>query len=177
MKHWKHLTLTAVLLAATQIVLAERALSQPTPPSSVKSSPASATRVRSEPLAVSSEQPAVETTRKGVGKSDVNAACMAAAVELEKTRILTAALETENAGLNERLAVERRATSLLTELAETRSRESAALRSAVDAKNEALAAKDQVIASQADALKAKRPSPWRRVGDILIGVAAAAILK
>jgi hypothetical protein len=102
---------------------------------------------------------------------------MAAAIELERTRVLAAALETENALLNERLAVERRATSLLTELAETRGRESAALRSAVDAKNEALKAKDAVIASQADSLKAKRPSPWRRIGDILIGAAAAMVLK
>ena len=105
---------------------------------------------------------------------------MAAAIELEKTRVLAAALEAENTGLTDRLGIEKRTVSILTELAATRAAESDALRAAVEAKNEIIKAKDLVISAQeklADALKTKRPSPWRRIGDILIGAAAAAVLK
>ena len=47
-------------------------------------------------------------------------------------------------------------------------------------KNEALAAKDAVIAGQdklVNELRRRKTSPWKRLGDVLIGVAAAAILK
>ena len=107
-------------------------------------------------------------------------ACMAAAVDLEKNRVLVTALEAENRSLNERLATEKRTTAALTELNETRKGENAALRDAVAAKNETLAAKDVVIAAQdklVAALKAKKTSPWRRLGDVLIGAAVFAILK
>lgn len=68
---------------------------------------------------------------------------------------------------------------LLSELNETRKSESEALRSTVAAKNEALTAKDAVIASQdklIDALKRKKSSPWRRLGDMLIGVGIGIVL-
>jgi hypothetical protein len=105
---------------------------------------------------------------------------MAAAVELETARRLATALEAENSELNERLATEKRVATLLTELTASRSAETDALRSAIDAKNETIKAKDAVITSQeklTTELEAKRPSPWRRIGDVLIGVAAAALLK
>ena len=105
---------------------------------------------------------------------------MAAAVDLEKNRVLVTALEAENRLLNERLATEKRTTAALTELNETRKGENAALRDAVATKNETLAAKDVVIAAQdklVAALKAKKTSPWRRLGDVLIGAAVFAILK
>ena len=105
---------------------------------------------------------------------------MAAAIELEKTRVLADALESENSLLKDRLASEKQMVSLLSEVATTRAAEAAALRSAIDSKNETIKAKDAVINAQDDlvnALKAKRPSPWRRIGDILIGAAAIAVLK
>ena len=105
---------------------------------------------------------------------------MAAAVELEKTRVLVSALESENRALNERLETEKRTTAIFTELNETRKSESEALRAAVTAKNETITAKDMVIASQdklVAALKGKKQSPWRRIGDVLIGAAIFAILK
>ena len=105
---------------------------------------------------------------------------MAAAVELEKSRSLISSLESENRLLSARLETEKRTTDILTEINETRKSETDALRSVVGAKNETIAAKDAVIVSQdklVEALKKKKTSPWRRVGDILIGVAALAIFK
>ncbi len=110
----------------------------------------------------------------------MNAACNAAADELKASRVLIAALDTENAALKSRLATETQVTDLLTELNNTRRAENDALRITVAAKNETIAAKDAAIASQdklIDALKRKRPSPWRRLGDILIGAATIAILR
>ena len=105
---------------------------------------------------------------------------MAAADDLEKTRVLVRELESENLLLTERLETEKRTTALLTELNETRKSESEALRITVAAKNETIAAKDAVIASQdklIETLKRKKASIWRRLGDVLIGAAAIAILK
>ena len=105
---------------------------------------------------------------------------MATAVELEKSRVLVEAIETENALLIERLETERQTNIVLTELNQTRKNEAEALRASVAAKDEAITAKDAVIASQdklMEALKKKKPSPWRRVGDILIGAAAGMILR
>lgn len=109
-----------------------------------------------------------------------NAACMAAAVDLEKSRVLIAALDVENSLLSGRLNTEKRTTSILLELSETRKSETEGLRNVIAAKNETLTAKDVVAASQDNliaALKSKKTSPWRRLGDILIGVAAGAILR
>jgi uncharacterized protein YicC (UPF0701 family) len=116
----------------------------------------------------------------GVESRSVIDACNAAADELAASRKLIDALETENAALKTRLDTERQTTTLFGELNETRKAETEALRSALAAKNEALAAKTDVIASQdklIETLKRKKSSPWKRIGDILIGVAVAAILK
>jgi hypothetical protein len=105
---------------------------------------------------------------------------MATAVEVEKSRVLITALETENRLLTERLEAEKQTTAILTELTGTQRSEADALRSAVAAKDETIATKDAVIASQdrlIEALKKKKSSPWRRLGDILIGAAAGAILR
>lgn len=107
-------------------------------------------------------------------------ACSAAADELNASRVLIDALDAENAALKSRLATEQRLTVLLTELNDARHAETDALRTTLAAKNETIAAKDSALTSQdklIEALKRKRPSPWRRLGDILIGAAAIAVLK
>lgn len=105
---------------------------------------------------------------------------MATAVELERSRTLIASLEAEMRAVNDRLGAERSANALLTELNATRRAESDALRVAADAKDKALAARDRAIDAQSELvekLRNKKPSPWRRLGDILIGVAAGALLR
>lgn len=105
---------------------------------------------------------------------------MATAVELEKTRVLVSALDSENRLLAERLGTEKKASAILTELNETRKSEADALRSTITAKNETIAAKDSVIASQDKliaVLKSKKSSPWRRIGDLLIGAGIIAVLR
>ncbi len=124
----------------------------------------------------------VETdARAGSPRSDaLTAACHAAADELRASRVLIDALDAENAALKSRLATEKQMTELLTALNDTRRSENDALRIALSAKNETIAAKDAALASQdklIDALKRKKPSPWRRLGDILIGAGAIAILR
>lgn len=101
-------------------------------------------------------------------------------MELEKARGFVTALESENQALNDRLETEKLTTAILTELNVTRKSEGDALRTAIDAKNDTIAAKDAVIAAQDQlvaSLKAKRPSPLRRIGDVLIGAAILAIFK
>ncbi len=113
-------------------------------------------------------------------EQDVLNACAATADDLAATQKLADALDAENDALRQRLATEQRTTALLTELNETRRSENAALQTAIAAKNETITAKDAVIAGQdklIGELRSKRHSPWRRIGDILIGFAAAAILK
>jgi hypothetical protein len=113
-------------------------------------------------------------------KADILGACAAAADELAKTRVLVEALERENQSVKERLETEKRTTALMQELVETRKQEADALRTALDAKNEAIIAKDAVIDSQTkliEVLKKKKASPWRRLGEVLIGAAVFAILK
>ena len=100
--------------------------------------------------------------------------------ELNASRRLIGLLEQENALLKDRLETEGRSTSLLTELNETRRAEGDALRNVVAAKNETIFAKDAVIANQEkliELLKAKKSSPWKRLGDVLIGVAAGALIR
>ncbi|MEJ7847486.1 MAG: hypothetical protein WKF92_05290 [Pyrinomonadaceae bacterium] len=116
---------------------------------------------------------------KDSGKNLINA-CAAAADELAKTRLLTAALERENEMLNENLRIGKEHVALLTELNASRKSEAEALQTALAAKNETITAKDSVIAGQdklIDALKTKKMSPWKRIGDVLIGVAVSALLK
>jgi hypothetical protein len=93
---------------------------------------------------------------------------------------LIAALETENAVLRSRLEAEKRVSSLLLELNLTRKSEAESLRAALKAKEEVVTAKTEVIAiqeKQIAELKKRKSSPLKRVGDILIGVAAAVLLK
>ena len=107
-------------------------------------------------------------------------ACAAAADELEKSRSLIAVLERENTALRGRIQTAANTEAVMAELNAARLSEAEALRTALAAKNEALAAKDAVIASQdkfVNELKRRKTSPWKRLGDVLIGVAAAAILK
>lgn len=114
------------------------------------------------------------------GGSDVIDACAAAVDELKASRTLIVALDAELASQKSRLETERQLNAVLNELNSTRKSESDALGRAVDAKNETIAAKDAVIANQDKLiaeLKAKRSSPWRRIGDILLGAAAIAVLK
>ena len=111
---------------------------------------------------------------------DLINSCTAAADELAKTRLLVDALERENQANKERLETEKRSTAIMQELIDTRRQEADALRTAVNAKNETITAKDAVIDSQTkliEALKKKRASPWRRLGDVLIGAAVFAIFK
>lgn len=157
MKRSNYILAAAMLLAAMLNVPVAPGQSTQPPASSAKSSPSSDT-----------------DANKAIK------ACMAVAVELEKTRILADALEIEKRVVTERLETERKRTALLTELAATRRSEAEALVKAIEAKNETIAAKDAVIAAHEKltaSLKAKRPSLLRRIGDILAGAAAVAIFK
>jgi hypothetical protein len=115
----------------------------------------------------------------GVTQALINS-CAAAAEDLAKTRILADALERENALLKERLETEKRTSAVVLELNETRKAETTSLRETVAAKNETIVAKDGVIAAQdrlIEALKKKKTSPLKRLGDVLIGVALAAVFR
>ena len=82
--------------------------------------------------------------------------------------------------MRERLETEKRQTELLRELNETRKSEAASLVAALEAKNQTIAAKDAVIASQEkliESLKRKKSSPWKRIADVLLGVGVGVILK
>jgi septal ring factor EnvC (AmiA/AmiB activator) len=110
----------------------------------------------------------------------VAAACAAAADELAETRRLVGSLESANAALRERLETERRISSLLENAKQARESEAAALRTALAAKDETIAAKDAIIdvrRQQIETLKKRTRSPLARVADILIGAAVFAILK
>ncbi len=158
MKNWKSKILIPAMLVLMSSVLSGQAPSTPERASSAQNSPNLTTRA----------------------KPDILAACAAAAEELSKTRVLVSELESENQLLNSRLQTEKQATVLLGELNETRKSENAALRTAIDSKNETIAAKDSVIAAQeklVESLRRKKASPWKRVGDVLIGAAAVFILR
>lgn len=107
-------------------------------------------------------------------------ACSAAADELAASQRLIALLETESKLLRERLDTERQRAAIYAELNDSRKAESDALRTALLAKNETLAAKDDVIATQQkliETLKGKKRSFWSRLGDVAIGIAAGTILR
>lgn len=175
MNNFKYLIAPLTLLAALSTTPAAFAQAPQPPPTSAKSSPASATRAgKSDGL-----------SRSGARDSEPAAtnlinACAAAADELKATRQLVTAVESENAALKIRLQTEKQTTALLLELNETRRTETEALRLALTAKTETITAKDAVIASQdklVETLKRKRTSPWKRLTDILIGVGITAIIK
>lgn len=160
MRNLKGLVLVFALLVIVSSVQNGHAQSTRTPTNSAESSKASGTAVKNERGLV--------------------AACAAAAEELAASREANAALEMENAALLSRLSDEKRMNDLLTELNETRRKEADALRQTIDAKNETIAAKDAALKAQDELiakLKGKRSSPWKRIGDILIGVGAAVLLK
>lgn len=157
MNNWKNSLPIAAMLVLAWLAPAAFPQQQPIPPTSAKSSPT----------------PGIRAVRS-------DAACAAAVDELIATRQLAAALDEENAALAKRLETEKQTTTLLRELNETRKNENAALGEALSAKNQTIAARDAVIATQdrlIGQLKQKRPSPWRRLGDILIGAAIAAAVR
>lgn len=154
MKNKKYLPLALAMLALTLLGHAAHAQTRQPSPSSATNSKTSATNAIS--------------------------ACSAAVDELIASRRLIDALDAENAGLKTSLETAHQLTTTLTELNNTRKSEGEALRTAIQAKNEALAAKDALLASQDKLiaeLKRKRPSVWRRLGDILLGAGVIAILK
>jgi hypothetical protein len=107
-------------------------------------------------------------------------ACLSAAADLDSTRRLADALTAENAALTERLEAEKLASAELARLAAVRGSEAEAVRLSNAAAARVIAAKDAEIAARdrlIESLRKKRASPWRRLGDILIGAAAVAILK
>lgn len=113
-------------------------------------------------------------------RDDVISACAAAAAELSVSRKLIEAVGRENRALTERIETYRRTETLLTELNASRRSENDALRTAVSAKNETIAAKDAALARQAELiteLKKRKTSLLKRIGDIMIGVAVSSILK
>lgn len=137
---------------------------------SVKSSESSGTRVDKK----------VRSSEFRVSSKQLIDACAATADELAKTRVLVDSLERENQAVKERLENEKITTTIMRELIDTRRQESEVLRTALNAKNDTLVAKDAVIGLQAkmiETLKKKKASPWRRLGDVLIGAAMFAILK
>lgn len=107
-------------------------------------------------------------------------ACLSAAADLDATRRLVEALTAENAALAERLDAEKLAFTELSRLADVRGSQAEALKLSAAAAERVIAAKDAEIAARdklIDSLRKKRASPWRRLGDILIGAAAVAVLK
>ena len=141
------------------------------PTNSAPNSPSSDTDVKSRQLAEG---------RRQQEQQPLIQACAAAVDELAKSRLLIDALASENAALKTRIETEKKATAILSEINETRKSEADALHTAVAAKNETIAAKDTVIAAQdklIDTLKHKKSLPWQRIGDAMIGAAAALILR
>lgn len=107
-------------------------------------------------------------------------ACAAAANELTVTRELVKALEREGLGLRQSLDLSKQAEAVLTEINMARQAEVEALRTVIAAKNDAITAKNAALESQNNLiaeLKRRKSSVWKRLGDVLIGAAAAAILK
>ena len=144
---------------------------------SAADSPKSDTRASEAHVGTRASSPQTQG-RQGCLRSDE--ACAAAVNELKASRVLIDALESENAALKTRLETEKRAAQMLEELNATRKSEADALRKALDAKKETIAAKDDVIVAQEkliELLKRKKSSPWKRVMDVLVGVGVAVILK
>ena len=179
MTNYRNSLLILALLAAASMPLAVPAQSPQPPTNSAKSSPTSDTRAGTRAPLPARDDTGQHEQASSL-RSDAIGACAAVVEELKASRALIDALDAENAGLRTRLDTERRSFAILTELNETRRNEADALRSAMTAKNEAIRAKDDVIAAQTkliDELKRKRPSLWRRIGDVLIGAGAIAVLR
>lgn len=162
MKNSKLSKIVLTVLVSTSAVLVLSNESKAQPQSSAPSSPNSAIRVNEQS-----------------GSHFVNA-CAAAAEELAVSRKLIDALERQNRAFSERLETARQTEMLLKELSETRRAENEALRATVSAKNETLAAKNAALAKQDELiaeLRRRKSSPWKRIGDILIGVAVSSLLR
>ena len=160
MKNFKNSILILTALAAASTAPAGFAQSNQPSPSSAKSSRPSDTDATS--------------------RSTVVNACSAAVGELVESRALTAALEKENTALKERLETELRITAVLAKANDARESETAALRIALAAKDETIAAKDAVIENRRqmiETLKKKSSSPFKRIADVLVGAAIFAIIK
>ena len=192
MKKLKGQKIILPLLAAVSIAHAAFAQSTQTQTSSAGSLPKSDTgassrsKTEAEPqinVASTTERQSLSAQHGGkpqTKESGLINACAAAVGDLKATRVLVETLTDENAALKNRLDSEKQTAALLTELNATRKSETDALRETVAAKNEAIVAKDAVIASQdtlIEALKKKKSSPWKRLGDVLIGAALFAVLK
>ena len=163
MKNSNKLKTLLILPAITSAVLVLCGPSKAQTPSSAQNSPPSATRASN----TNTEAAAVN-------------ACSAAAEDLRQTRALVVALENENAALRKRLEIAARTETVLYELNETRKGETQALRNTITAKNETIEAKDAVIARQDELvteLKRRKSSPWKRLGDVLIGIGVSTILR
>jgi len=172
MKNLKLSAAMSVLLGVMLSGLAAYGQSTPPPTNSAPGSPPSDTRASKSDAFTRSPETAKAVT--------LTRACAAAVSELEASRRLIDLLERENRLVKDRLETETRNVAVLTELNASRKAETEALRTALAAKTETLAAKDEVIASQQrliDTLKTKKSSPWKRLGDILIGVAAGALIR
>ena len=179
MKNWKSLKLTLPVLALMLSVHAVFAQSPAPQTNSASGLQKSGTGVGSPHVSKGSTSSRALPYGRATD-TDVISACAAAVEDLRATRGLAEALERENTALIARLEIERQSVGLLTELNETRRSETEALRGTVAAKNEAIAAKDALITSQEkliEALKKKKSSPWKRLGDVLIGAAVIAVLK
>ena len=160
MRNLKNFLLILITLAAASTGPGVYGQSNQPPQSSAKSSKASGTDAKNEAAFVN--------------------ACAAAADELSGSRLLISALEKENAALTDRLETEKKISSYLAEVKESREAETAALRTALAAKDETIAAKDAVIDNRERLiaeLKKKARSPIKRITDILIGAAIFAIIK
>src|SRR5688500_15024709 len=163
MKNSNKLKTLLILPAIMSAVLVLCGPSKAQPPSSAQNSPPSAIRVSN----TESEAAAVN-------------ACSAAADELRQVRALVTALEKENSALRQRLEVAVRTETILVELNGARQSEAEALRLTVAAKNETIAAKDAALARQdelVEQLRRRKTSPWKRLGDVLVGIGVAAILR
>ena len=173
MRNLKLSAVMLVLLGVMSSVPGGYAQSTPPPTNSAPGSPRSDTHAsKSDAFTRSAAETAEAVT--------LTRACAAAVSELEASRRLIDLLDRENTMLKDRLETETRTTAILTELNTNRKAESEALKIALAAKSETLGAKDEVIASQQKligSLKTKKSSPWKRLGDILIGVAAGMVLR
>ncbi|HQU92541.1 MAG TPA: hypothetical protein PLK77_09605 [Pyrinomonadaceae bacterium] len=185
MKNLKLSAAMSVLLGVMSSVPALFAQSTPLPTNSAPGSRTSDTRAGR--IDAASERGRDAETSRPSGPSvpaspdlRVISSCAAAVSELEASRRLIDLLDRENKLLKDRLESETRTAAILNELNASRKAEGDALKTALAAKTETLAAKDEVIAAQQkliDSLKSKKSSPWKRLGDILIGVAAGMVLR
>ena len=127
-----------------------------------------------------SPRPAIRAASDAVPTPGLIGACSRAVNELVELRSLSAAQADEIAKLESGIEAARATNALLTELNDTRRRETEALRGTVAAKDETIAAKNGAIAKQDElirVLEKRKPSTWKRVGDLAIGIAAGILLR